>query len=83
MKGRDSINTYGFEDRKLVELARAVNDDTQILVVDETTTALSFEGRKILYRLMDRLAAEDKAVIFISHDLDEILEHCTILTVLR
>lgn len=83
MKGKDPINQYGFEDRKLVELARAVTDDTQILVVDETTTALSFEGREILYRLMDKMAAEDKAVIFISHDLDEILAHCTILTVLR
>lgn len=83
MRGKDSINAYGFEDRKLVELARAVTDDTEILVVDETTTALSFEGREILYRLMDKLAANNKAVIFISHDLDEILSHCTILTVLR
>lgn len=83
IRGKDSINSYGFEDRKLIELARAVTDETEILVVDETTTALSFEGREILYRLMDRLAADNKAVIFISHDLDEILAHCTILTVLR
>lgn len=83
IKGRHSINRYGFEDRKLIEIARAVTDDTEILVVDETSTALSFEGREILYRLMKKLAAADKAVIFISHDLDEILEQCTILTVLR
>lgn len=83
MKGKDSINIYGFEDRKLVEIVRAVTDETEILVVDETTTALSFEGREILYRLMDKMAAANKAVIFISHDLDEILAHCTILTVLR
>lgn len=83
MKGKDSINIYGFEDRKLVEIIRAVTDETEILVVDETTTALSFEGREILYRLMDKMAAANKAVIFISHDLDEILAHCTILTVLR
>ncbi len=83
MRGKDSVNAYGFEDRKLIELARAVTDETEILVVDETTTALSFEGREILYRLMDKLAAENKAVIFISHDLDEILLHCSILTVLR
>ena len=83
IKGKDSINKYGFEDRKLMEIARAVTDDTEILVVDETTTALSFEGREILYRLMDKMVANNKAVIFISHDLDEILSHCTILTVLR
>lgn len=81
--GRDNINKYGFEDRKLVEIARAVTDETEILVVDETTTALSFEGRKILYRVMREMADKGKAIIFISHDMDEILEQCTVLTVLR
>ncbi|MCR5138072.1 MAG: sugar ABC transporter ATP-binding protein [Oscillospiraceae bacterium] len=81
--GRDNINNYGFEDRKLVEIARAVTDETEILVVDETTTALSFEGREILYKLMHDMAAKGKAIIFISHDMDEILQQCTVLTVLR
>ncbi len=83
IRGKDPITKYGFEERKLIEIVRAVTDDTEVLVVDETTTALSFEGREILYKLMNKMAAENKAVIFISHDLDEILEHCTILTVLR
>ena len=83
IKGKHVIDRYGFEDRKLVELARAITDDTEILVVDETTTALSLEGREILYRLMNKIVEMDKAVIFISHDLDEIMEKCTILTVLR
>lgn len=83
VKGKDPIDKYGFEDRKLVEIARAVTDDTEILVVDETTTALSFEGRKILYQLMKELVKKEKAIIFISHDLDEIMEQCNILTILR
>ena len=83
IKARDRIDALTFEDRKLIEIVRCVRDDTQILVVDETTTALSMEGREILYRLIHRMAAEDKAVVFISHDMDEILEQCTDLTVLR
>lgn len=83
MRGKDPIDQYGFEDRKLIEIARAVNDDTEILVVDETTTALSMEGRDILYKIVEDMAKRDKAVIFISHDMDEIMEKCTILTVLR
>lgn len=83
VKGSDYIDRYGFEDRKLIEIVRAVTDDTQLLVVDETTTALSLEGRQILYRLIHRMADENKAVIFISHDMDEILEQCTVITVLR
>lgn len=77
------IDSLNFEDRKLVEIARAMYDDPDILVVDETTTALSQRGRDIVYSLCDRLASEGKGVIFISHDLDEIMEHCTALTVLR
>ncbi|MBQ8555823.1 MAG: sugar ABC transporter ATP-binding protein [Clostridia bacterium] len=83
IKARDRIDALTFEDRKLIEIVRCVRDDTQILVVDETTTALSMEGREILYKLIHKMAAEDKAVVFISHDMDEILEQCTDLTVLR
>jgi ribose transport system ATP-binding protein len=83
IKGGDSINRYSFEDRKLIEICRAVTDDTQLLVVDETTTALSHIGRALIYKLINKMAAEGKAVIFISHDMDEIIEVCNILTVLR
>lgn len=83
IKAADSINKYGFEDRKLIEIVRCVSDDTQVFVVDETTTALSLEGRNILYKLIHRMKDAGKSVIFISHDMDEILEQCTDLTVLR
>ena len=83
IKASDRINKYGFEDRKLLEIVRVVNDDTRILIVDETTTALSHEGRELLYKLIRKMASDGKAVIFISHDLDELLEVCDVLTVLR
>lgn len=84
IKGSHRIDQYTFEDRKLIELVRCVSDETEILVVDETTTALSLEGRKILYQLIHKMAEEqNKAVVFVSHDMDEILEHCSVLTVLR
>ncbi len=83
IRAADSINQYTFEDRKLIEIVRCVSDDTEVFVVDETTTALSLEGRQLLYRLIHRLKDEGKSVIFISHDMDEILEQCTDLTVLR
>ncbi len=70
-------------DRKLLEIAKVWMQKPKILVVDETTTALSYTGRKILYRLMRRLRDSGGAVVFISHDLDEIMEQCDVLTVLR
>ena len=84
INARDSINRYSFEDRKLIEIVRCVTHDIQILVVDETTTALSLEGRQILYKLIHKMAEEEnKTIVFVSHDMDEILTHCSILTVLR
>jgi len=71
------------QERKLVEVAKVMVKKPEILVVDENTTALSQKGRELLYQLMDSLKKEGKAVIFISHDLDEIKQVCDTLTVLR
>jgi len=74
---------YNMEQRKLIEIAKTMVNHPEIFVVDETTTALSEKGREILYRLMHKAAAENKAVVFISHDLDEIMKHSDTLTILR
>jgi ribose transport system ATP-binding protein len=77
------LGTLTFEDRKLVELARAMNSNPQLLIIDETTTALSRTGRQILYQIMDEMKKSQNAVLFISHDIDEVLEHCDRVMVLR
>lgn len=77
------VDTLNMQDRKLIEIAKVVYHRPELLVVDETTTALSQAGRQILYDLMDRMRQEHRAVIFISHDLEELMEVCDTLTVLR
>jgi ribose transport system ATP-binding protein len=77
------IAALDFQTRKLVEIAKVVLKNPDILVIDETSTALSHDGRSIMYRLMKKLRDEGKAIIFISHDLEEIMEACDTLTVLR
>ena len=74
---------YDMQDRKLIEIAKCLNKSPEIFIVDETTTALSETGRNILYNLMNELKASGKSVLFVSHDLDEIMEKCDTLTVLR
>lgn len=83
MNPADSLNTLDQEDRKIVEIARAMNDDPDLLIVDETTTALSKRGRDITYAVMRKMKQENKGVIIISHDIDEILEICDSVVVLR
>lgn len=71
------------QERKLIEIAKCVYNDPQLLIVDETTTALSQRGRDIIYRIMHEMADAGKAVVTISHDLNEMMEHCDTLTILR
>ena len=74
---------YDMQDRKLIEIAKCLNKNPEIFIVDETTTALSETGRNILYKLMNDLKEQGKSVLFVSHDLEEIMEKCDTLTVLR
>ena len=55
----------------------------KILVIDETTTALSQNGRLELYKIMDAVREDGRTVIFISHDLSEVLAHTDTVSVLR
>lgn len=77
------IDALNFEDRKIVEIARAMSTHPDLLIIDETTTALAAKGRKIIYDLIQKMHEENKAVLFISHDLDELMEVCNTITVLR
>lgn len=81
------INTLAenlnFETRKLIEVARAMYHKPDILIVDETTTALSQKGRDTIYAIIKKMKAENKGVIFISHDLEEVQSVCDTAEVLR
>ncbi len=83
IKAETLTGRLNFEDRKIVEIARAMVCNPQLLIVDETTTALAHKGRAILYKLIKRMHDENKAVLFISHDLEELVKVCNTITVLR
>ncbi len=77
------ISRYSLEERKLIEVVRALSSNPDIFIVDETTTALSQRGRDIIYRLIKEFKDAGKAVLFISHDLEELMQVCNKLIILR
>lgn len=83
IKAKQITGSLDLQSRKLIEIAKTMRQNPEVLIIDETTTALSQTGRDILYNLMEQMKQENKAVIFISHDLDEIMKVCDTLTVLR
>lgn len=71
------------EDRKVIELARALSNDPDILILDEITNALSHKNRDNLFRIINEMKAENKSVIIISHDIEEIVAITDNVTVMR
>jgi ribose transport system ATP-binding protein len=77
------IEKLDSQSRKLVEIAKIMYWNPDVLIIDETSTSLSHTGREFLYKLMKRHKESGKSVIFISHDLDEMMAYCDELNVLR
>jgi ABC-type sugar transport system ATPase subunit len=69
--------------RQLVEIARALCSGGRVLVLDEPTSALSKPEARGLFDAIRIIAAQDAAVIFVSHRLDEVFEITDAITVLR
>lgn len=83
IRPEDNVEKYSFEDRKMLEVARAVHRKPKVLIIDETTTALSYGGRKKIYEIIRQMKEDGSSIIFISHDLDEIMDVCDSVTILR
>ncbi len=58
--------------KHLVEIARALSHDAQVVIMDEPTAALSASEIDDLFRIVAQLKAEGRAIIFITHKFDEI-----------
>jgi ribose transport system ATP-binding protein len=68
---------------RMLDLARALVFDPQLLVLDEITAALPPDLSERVFAIMDRWKKRNRSVLFISHRLAEVREHCDMCTVLR
>jgi ribose transport system ATP-binding protein len=69
--------------RQLVEIAKAIYRKPKLLILDEPTSSLAAVEVARLKRVMLRLRAQGIALLFISHRLEEVLELCDYVTVLK
>ena len=76
-------NALPIASQQMLEIMRAVLADGRVLIMDEPTAPLGPFERERLYDLIGRLRARGVAVIFISHDLDEVLRLCDRISVMR
>ena len=77
------VGNLSVAEQQLVEIGRAVANESRVLVFDEPTSSLTQSDIARLFDLIRRLKAQGQAIIYISHFLEEVKEISDVFTVLR
>jgi galactofuranose transport system ATP-binding protein len=77
------LSSYSIAVQQMVAIARALDVDARVLVLDEPTSSLDAAEVAQLFALMRRLKAEGLGIIFITHFLEQVYESADRITVLR
>jgi len=77
------VKDISVSQQQLLQIARATVNDYEVLMLDEPTTSLTTKDTEILFDIVRQIKSENKAVIFISHKLDEIFQLGDVITVFR
>lgn len=77
------MSTLSVSQRQMVEIAKAASYEAKILVLDEPTSSLTTEEVEHLFRIIRKLQEKNCAIIYISHKMEEILEICDEVTIMR
>jgi ABC-type uncharacterized transport system ATPase subunit len=75
--------TLSAGERQRIEIARCLLQDPKLLILDEPTSVLTPQEAETLFQTLDRLKAEGRAILYISHKLDEVKRLCDRATILR
>jgi inositol transport system ATP-binding protein len=77
------VGTLPIARRQLVEIAKALSREAQLLIMDEPTSALSERDAAHLFAIIRELKSQGKAVLYITHRMDELWEIADEVSVLR
>ncbi|MBQ4652345.1 MAG: sugar ABC transporter ATP-binding protein [Oscillospiraceae bacterium] len=66
------IKKHSVAERQLIEILKALSYDSNIVVFDEPTAALTLDETEVLYGIIRKMKAEGRSIIFISHRMDDI-----------
>jgi len=69
--------------RQMVEIGKAIACDARVLILDEPTAVLGQVEMELLFALMRRLRSDGVCIIYISHHLNEVMDLCDRVSVLR
>ncbi|WP_294491820.1 sugar ABC transporter ATP-binding protein, partial [uncultured Ruminococcus sp.] len=82
-KANQQLSSCSIAVQQMVAIARAVDMDCKVLILDEPTSSLDESEVEKLFKLMRELKAKGVGIIFVTHFLDQVYEICDKITVLR
>ena len=74
---------FSVGERQRIEIVRALMQNPKFLILDEPTAVLTPQEADQLFTVLDRLKAEGRAILYISHKLEEVKRLCDTATILR
>ncbi|MHA1402100.1 MAG: sugar ABC transporter ATP-binding protein, partial [Candidatus Heimdallarchaeaceae archaeon] len=77
------VDVLSYEDQKIVELVRALSLNPKLLIIDETTAAVGMDKRTSLFNQLNHLKEKGIAIVYITHNLQEIFEVGDCVSVLK
>ena len=77
------LGSYSVAIQQLVAIARALEDDTRVLVLDEPTASLDAAETELLFQIVRDLKSHGIAIVFITHFIDQVYEIADRISVLR
>lgn len=78
-----TLSDYPIATQQLVAIARALDIDARVLILDEPTSSLDRRETTALFDVLRRLRDDGLALLFVTHFLDQVYELCDRITVLR
>ncbi len=79
----ENLSSYSIAIQQLISIARALDIDCKLLILDEPTSSLDENEVKQLFNVMRKLREEDISIIFITHFLDQVYEVSDRISILR
>lgn len=77
------VGELSIGDQQMVEIAKVMSFESQVLIMDEPTDALTDTETASLFKVINELKAQGRGIVYISHRLKEIFEICDDVTVFR
>lgn len=78
-----NMEDYSLALQQMVAIARAIDMECKVLILDEPTSSLDDQEVEKLFAMMRQLKSQDVGIVFVTHFLEQVYEVCDGITVLR